>query len=178
MQFIETNIAGVWLLQPDLLEDERGFFARTWCSQQFDEKGLNSSLSQCSVSFNKTAGTLRGMHYQLSPNEEDKLVRCTMGAIYDVALDLRPTSSSYKQWVAFELSASNRNMLYIPGGVAHGFQTLEDSSEVFYQISQPFVPESASGVRWDDQAFSIKWPDVSSPRVMSDKDRHYPDYTG
>ncbi len=175
MQFCNTKIDGVVIIDPEFSEDERGFFARTWCGQEFREHGLNPKLSQCSISFNRRAGTLRGMHFQKSPYEEDKLVRCTNGAIYDVALDLRESSATYKEWVAVELSAENRRMLYLPTGIAHGFQTLFDNSEVFYQISQPYVPGSASGVRWDDKAFAIDWPMVAE-KIMSDRDRSYPDY--
>lgn len=175
MRFIATKLAGVMLIEPERHQDERGFFARTWCKDAFRQHGLNPELSQCSISFNHKGGTLRGLHFQTSPHEEDKLVRCTMGAIYDVALDLRQSSSTYKQWVAAELSAENRRMLYLPTGVAHGFQTLVDGSEVFYQISQPYVPGSACGVRWNDKAFAIDWPKASE-RIMSDRDRSYPDY--
>ena len=176
MLFTETKLKGVFIIEPERLEDERGFFARTWCTQEFEAHGLNPQLVQCSISFNRKKGTLRGMHYQAAPNAEAKLIRCTMGAIYDVALDLRPGSATFKQWTAVELTAENRKMLYIPEGLAHGFQTLADDTEVHYQISESYHPESARGVRWDDSAFAITWPDAE--RTISAKDRHYPDLLG
>lgn len=176
MHFKPTRLPGVYLIEPERLADERGFFARTWCVQEFAAHGLDSRLAQCSVSFNKKKGTLRGMHYQTAPHEEAKLVRCTQGAIYDVALDLRPESPTHKDWVAVELTAENRWMLYLPRGCAHGFQTLTDDAEVFYQISELYHPECSSGVRWDDLAFDIRWP--APPSVIAAKDRGYPDYRG
>ncbi len=158
MIFTETKLKGAFLIKPELHEDERGFFARTWCAREFEAHGLNPKLVQCSISFNKTKGTLRGMHYQAPPFEEAKLVRCTRGAIYDVIIDLRRDSKTLKQWVAAELSADNHLMFYIPEGMAHGFQTLYDNTEVFYQISEFYHPDSLGGVRWDDPAFSIEWP--------------------
>ena len=147
MIFNETKLKGAFVIEPERLEDERGFFARTWCQREFEAHGLNPRLVQCSISFNKKKGTLRGMHYQVAPYEEARLVRCTMGAIYDVVLDLRPASSTCKQWVAVELTSENRRMLYIPGGLAHGFQTLKDNTEVFYQMSEFYQPEYVRGVR-------------------------------
>lgn len=158
MLFIETKLKGVYIVEPERIEDERGFFARTWCRQEFEAHGLNPQLVQCSISFNKRKGTLRGMHYQGAPHAEAKLIRCTMGAMYDVALDLRPESATFKQWVAAELTAANRRMLYIPEGLAHGFQTLADDTEVLYQMSQFYHPQSARGVLWDDPTFAIEWP--------------------
>lgn len=175
MIFRPTPIAGVMVIEPERLEDERGFFARTFCTEEFLRHGLNPALNQCSVSFNHKAGTLRGMHYQAAPFAETKLVRCSRGAIYDVALDLRKDSPSYKAWFAQELSADNRCMLYIGEGIAHGFQTLSDNAEVFYQISTPFRPEAARGIRWDDPAFAIRWP-LADLRIVSERDRRYPDY--
>jgi dTDP-4-dehydrorhamnose 3,5-epimerase len=175
--FSETRLAGVFIVEPERLEDERGFFARTWCPEEFEARGLSPRLAQCSISYNRKKGTLRGMHYQVAPYAEAKLVRCTMGAIYDVALDLRPGSPTFKQWISVELTADNRKMLYIPEGLAHGFQTLADDTEVFYQISEFYHPESARGVRWDDPAFAIEWPlpvaavsqgDLSHPRWGTD----------
>jgi dTDP-4-dehydrorhamnose 3,5-epimerase len=174
MIFIETKLKEVFIIEPERLEDERGLFARTWCQREFEAHGLNSRLAQCSLSFNRKKGTLRGMHYQAAPYEEARLVRCTMGAIYDVALDLRRSSPAFRQWTAVELTADNRRMLYIPEGFAHGFQTLEDNTEVFYQMSEFYHPECAKGVRWDDPAFRIVWP--SDIIVISDKDREYPDF--
>lgn len=158
MKFTETSIPGAYLVEMEPLADERGFFARSWCSDEFARHGLNAKLVQCNISYNRKRGTLRGMHYQAEPFPEAKLVRCTKGAIYDVILDLRRDSTAFKRWEAFELSAANRHMLYIPEGVAHGLQTLEDDSEVFYQMSEYYHPECADGVRWDDPAFGIKWP--------------------
>lgn len=174
MIFTETFLKGAFIVEPEKREDERGFFARTWCQREFRDYGLNTSLVQCNISFNKRKGTLRGMHFQTPPYEEAKLVRCTMGAIYDVIIDLRPNSDTFKKWFALELSSENRKMLYVPEGFAHGFVTLTDNTEVFYQMSQFYHPEYAAGVRWDDPAFNISWPlDV---KVISDKDRSYPDF--
>lgn len=176
MQFIPTSLAGAYLIEPDPIMDERGFFARTYCQNEFAAIGLKANSVQCNISYNKMCGTLRGMHFQRQPNAEAKLVRCTAGAIYDVIIDLRQGSPSYMQWLGYELSAENRKALYIPEGFAHGFQTLADDTEVLYQMFNFFVPESASGVRWNDPAFHIEWPlNVS---VMSDKDRTYPDFDG
>jgi dTDP-4-dehydrorhamnose 3,5-epimerase len=174
MKFVETLLPGAFVLEPEPAGDGRGFFARNFCAHEFAERGLNPSIAQCSVSFNHRRGTLRGMHYQSAPFEEAKLVRCTAGAIHDVILDLRPFSPSFRNWIAVELSAANRRMVYIPAGMAHGFQTLEDASEVFYQISKPYSAEHASGVRWDDPAFAIRWP-LRDP-ILSERDRNYPDF--
>lgn len=171
MIFTETRLKGAFLIEPERLEDERGFFARTWCQREFEARGLPSRFVQCSLSFNRRRGTLRGLHYQVAPCAEAKLVRCTMGAIYDVIADLRPESSTFKQWEAVELTADNRRMLYIPEGFAHGFQTLTDDTEVFYQISQFYCPEHSRGVRWDDPTFSIEWP--GTPSVMSERDQGF-----
>lgn len=174
MKFIETPLPGVWVIEIEPVADERGFFARTFCRREFEARGLNPNLAQCSVSFNYKAGTLRGMHWQAEPHEEDKLVRCTMGRIFDVALDLRRDSPTFKQWFGIELSAGNRKMLSIPAGCAHGLQTLEDDSEVFYQISTPYHAASSRGVRFDDAAFGIKWPLPVS--VISERDREFPGF--
>lgn len=175
MQFVETKIAGVWVIEPDRFADDRGHFARTFCREEFAARGLVTDVAQCSVSFNARAGTLRGMHWQAAPHGETKLVRCTRGAVYDVAVDLRAGSPTFKQWVAVDLSAENGRALYIPDGCAHGFQTRADASEVFYQISTPYVPEAGRGARWDDPAFAIDWPDVGA-RIISARDRAYPDF--
>jgi dTDP-4-dehydrorhamnose 3,5-epimerase len=175
MIFTETNLKGAFIIEPERIEDERGFFARTWYQSEFESRGLDARLVQCNISYNAKKGTLRGMHYQAAPYEETKLVRCTMGALYDVIIDLRPASPTFKQWIAVELTVDNRRMLYIPGGFAHGFQTLEDSTEVFYQMSQIYHPESARGVRWDDPAFGIGWPSADQ-RVISTRDQQYPDF--
>jgi dTDP-4-dehydrorhamnose 3,5-epimerase len=172
--FTETKLQGAFVIEPEKHEDDRGFFARTFCRREFDARGLDSRVAQCSVSFNKRKGTLRGMHSQVAPFGETKLVRCTAGAIFDVIIDLRPSSPTYKRYEGVELSARNGNMLYIPEGFAHGFQTLEDNSEVFYQMSQFYAPEHARGVRWDDPAFGIKWPPAE--RTILERDRTYPDF--
>lgn len=174
MIFVETKLKGAFIIEVEKHEDERGFFARTWCEKEFSFHGLNPRFVQCSVSFNKKKGTLRGMHYQAAPHEEAKLVRCTMGSIHDVIIDLRRESVTFMHHFGVVLSAENRKALYIPEGFAHGFQTLEDNSEVFYQMSEFYVPESARGVRWDDPAFGIPWP--PDERTISDKDRTYPDF--
>jgi len=174
VKFSPTALAGACIIDIEPVPDERGFFARSWCREEFARHGLNPDLAQCSISFNKKRGTLRGMHYQAEPHEETKVVRCTRGAIYDVIVDLRPASPTFRKWIAVELSADNRRMLYIPAGLAHGFQSLTDDTEVFYQISAPYHPESARGARWNDPAFGIEWP--VAERVISDKDRQYPDF--
>jgi dTDP-4-dehydrorhamnose 3,5-epimerase len=171
MIFTETNLKGAFIIEPERIEDERGFFARTWCQSEFEARDLDARLVQCNISYNAKKGTLRGMHYQVAPYEETKLVRCTMGALYDVIVDLRPDSSTFKQWIAVNLTAENRRVLYIPGGFAHGFQTLEDGTEVFYQMSEIYHPESARGVRWDDPSFDIEWP--AEPTLISARDRSF-----
>lgn len=174
MIFTETKLKGAFIIEPEPLEDERGFFARTFDQKEFEAHGLSPRVVQCNISFNKKKGTLRGMHYQIAPYQEAKLVCCTKGTIYDVIIDLRKDSPTLKQWIAVELTAENRRMLYIPEEFAHGFQTLEDNTEVFYQMSEFYHPESAKGVRWNDPAFEIVWPD--DIRVISDRDRQYPDF--
>ena len=169
MKFTPAKIADVWIVDMERHKDERGWFARTWCAEEFAKHGLNAMLSQCSASFNRRRGTLRGMHWQAAPHGETKLVRCTRGAMFDVALDLRRDSPTFRQWVGAELTAENGRALYIPEGCAHGFQTLADDTEVFYQISVPYDPASARGVRWDDPAFGIQWP-LPDP-ILSAKDK-------
>jgi len=171
----ETKLKGAYVIEVDRIEDERGFFARSWCQKEFAEHGLNPNLVQCNISFNLKKGTLRGMHYQDKPHEEAKLVRCVKGGIYDVIIDLRPDSPSFKDWFSVELNCENRKMIYIPEGMAHGCQTLADNTEVFYQMSEFYYSESARGVRWDDRIFGIDWPEISQ-RVISEKDRSYPDF--
>jgi len=167
---------GVFLIDPERFEDGRGFFARTWCPDEFASHGLNPRLAQCSLAYNRLAGTLRGMHYQAAPHEEAKVVRCTAGAILDVVVDLRAGSPTRLRWSRYELTAENRRALYVPEGFAHGYVTLTDGAEVLYMISEPQAPASARGFRWDDPAFGIGWPvDV---RVISDRDRLYPDFDG
>lgn len=173
MVFIETKLKGAFIVELERIEDERGFFARSWCQKEFRAHGLNSNLMQCNISFNRKMGTLRGMHYQADPYQEVKLVRCTKGAIYDVIIDLRPSSTSFQQWLAVELTADNYQMLYIPQQFAHGFQTLTDNSEVFYQMSEFYYPTHARGIRWDDPTFNIEWPAVAE-RIVSSKDLQYP----
>jgi dTDP-4-dehydrorhamnose 3,5-epimerase len=173
--FTETIVSGAFVIDLELRGDERGFFARTFCRAEFEEHGLNPYVDQCNLSLSMQAGTLRGMHFQLPPHEEAKLVRCTRGALYDVALDLRPDSSSYLRWAGVELSADNHRMLYVPEGCAHGFQTLVAETEAFYQVSAAYAPDAERGVRWNDPAFAIEWPEVEE-RVISDKDRSWPDY--
>ncbi len=155
-------------------EDDRGFFARTFCRREFEARGLNPQVVQCNFSFNKRKGSLRGMHFQASPHSEAKLVRCTAGSIYDVIIDLRASSSAFRKHFGVELSARNRKMLYVPEEFAHGFQTLEDDTEVFYQMSQYYSPEHSRGVRWDDPAFGISWP--PGERIIIERDRTYPDF--
>jgi len=176
MIFAETKIKGVYVIDLEKRSDDRGFFARTWCKKEFEDHGLNSNFVQANVSFNKKKGTLRGLHYQKDPYQEVKVVRCTRGAIYDLIIDLRPTSSSYMEWVGVELTASNYRMLYVPEDFAHAFQTLEDNTEVVYQVSQFYTPESEAGIRFDDPAFGIKWP--HEVLVISDKDRNWPGFSG
>lgn len=175
LKFTELSLANAFIIQPELIEDERGFFARSFCSQEFTIQGLNPHFEQCNISFNHKNGTLRGMHYQEGDKSEVKIVRCTMGKIFDVIIDLRPTSPTYNKWEGIELSSENRLMLYVPQGFAHGFQTLDDNSEVFYQMSTSFAPSHARGIRWNDPFFHIKWP--SKPSVISTKDQQYPFYT-
>ncbi len=171
MKFIETQFKGAYIIELEPLGDERGFLARAWCKKEFEAHGLNPNLAQCNISFNKKRGTLRGMHYQVKPYEEVKVVNCIRGAIYDVIIDLRKESPTYLKWFATELNAENYKMLYVPEGFAHGFQTLEDNSVVFYQMSEFYHPECARGVRWDDPAFGIEWPD--DKRIISEKDVNY-----
>lgn len=175
MKFTTTPIAGVWLVEMERSEDDRGWFARSWCAGEFVAHGLSTAFSQSSTSFNRRRGTLRGMHYQVAPHAEAKLVRCTRGAMYDVALDLRPSSPTFCKWFAAELTADNGRALYIPEGCAHGFQTLADDTEVLYQIAGEYHPASGRGVRWDDAAFGIQWP-LLEPQI-SDRDQNYVDFT-
>jgi dTDP-4-dehydrorhamnose 3,5-epimerase len=174
MRFIETRLKGAFIIEPERLEDERGFFARTFCQKEFEAHGLNPRLVQCNISYNKHKGTLRGMHYQVAPMAEAKLVSCTRGAIYDVIIDLRPESPTYCQWLAEELNAENHKMIYIPEGFAHGFQTLEDGTDVFYQMSEFYSPKHARGIRWNDSTFGIEWHERQ--RIISTKDKNYTNY--
>ncbi|MFH2066096.1 MAG: dTDP-4-dehydrorhamnose 3,5-epimerase [Pseudomonadota bacterium] len=174
MIFKETRLKGAFIIEPEPREDERGFFARTFCKREFAEHDLLTDFVQCNISFNQKKGTLRGMHYQATPNQEAKLVRCTSGAIYDVIIDLRPDSPTYTQWIAVELNEDNRNMLFIPKDFAHGFLTLTDNTEIFYQMTQYFVAEASRGLRWNDTTIKIDWPEPINS--MSPKDKHYPDF--
>jgi|SRR6516165_1240862 dTDP-4-dehydrorhamnose 3,5-epimerase len=170
MKFHPLELDGAFIIEPEPVVDERGMFARNFCVREFAARGLDSRIAQCNTSYNRRRGTLRGMHYQVAPFEETKLVQCIGGAIYDVIVDLRPDSATRLQWVAADLSAGNRRMLYVPAGFAHGFQTLTDDAEVFYQISAYYSP----GLRWNDDAFAIRWP-LADP-IISDKDRSYSDF--
>ena len=172
MRFTATQIPGTFTIEAEDQADERGFFARVFCREEFARHGLNQNVAQCSISFSKLRGTLRGMHYQATPHAEAKLVRCTQGSIFDVALDLRPDSPAYLKWNGIEISATNRRMHYIPEGCAHGMLTLRDDTEVHYQISDSYHPECMLGVRWDDPAFAIAWPETV--RVCSARDRSFP----
>ena len=172
MRYTPTRVPGAWIVEPESAIDERGFFARIWCAREFAERGLDPRLAQCAVSYNRHAGTLRGIHYQVAPHEEVKLVRCTAGAVFDVVVDLRERSPAYRTWAGVELTAENRRMLYVPAGCGHGFLTLRDDSEVFYQISTEHAPESARGIRYDDPAVGIEWP--APIHVVSARDRGYP----
>lgn len=174
MRFVELELPGVIAIEPERLEDDRGFFARLFCERDFAARGLATHWVQSSISHNTHRHTLRGMHYQAAPNAEIKLVRCTRGAIHDVLIDLRPDSPAFMRHAAIELNASNRTMVYVPEGVAHGFLTLEPDTEVFYQMSAFYAPESARGVRWNDPAFGIEWPAV--PSVIHPRDAAYPDF--
>jgi dTDP-4-dehydrorhamnose 3,5-epimerase len=172
--FRQTKLPGVFEIDIEPRCDDRGFFARSWCQEEFEKNGLNSKLVQCNISFNPRRGTLRGMHYQAAPYGETKLIRCTAGRLYDVAVDLRPEMPTFKEWIGVELTPANRKMLYIPEGCAHGFLTLEDNTEAFYQMSEFYHGEAARGVRWDDPAFRIVWP--GPVELISERDRLYPDF--
>jgi dTDP-4-dehydrorhamnose 3,5-epimerase len=172
--FDETPLPGAWLVQIEPKRDERGFFARTFAASEFEARGLNPVVAECSVSFNPVRGTLRGLHYQAEPHGECKLIRCNRGAVYDVLVDLRPESPTYCRWFGVELTADAGTLVYAPMGVAHGLLTISDGSEVAYQISSPFVPTASRGVRWDDPVFAIEWPGTA--RVISERDRTYPDF--
>jgi dTDP-4-dehydrorhamnose 3,5-epimerase len=172
----ETRLPGAYTIDLEQIEDERGFFARQWCEQELGEAGLTTRVSQASVAFNHLDGTLRGMHWQVAPSAEVKLVRCVRGSIYDVIVDLRPASASFGRWIAVELTAENRRTLYVPEGFAHGYQTLEDATEVWYQMSAPYAPDAARGFRYDDSRFGIEWPPADR-LVVSERDRAWPAFT-
>ena len=175
MIFYETKLRGAFIIDINKMDDERGFFGRAWCKKEFEKHGLKSDIVQANVSYNKQAGTLRGMHYQTAPFTETKAVRCTTGSIYDVIIDLRPESSTYKQWIGVTLSDKNFRMLFVPDGFAHGFITLEDHTSIHYMVTEYYTPGAEAGVRYDDPAFKIKWPMV--PTLVSDKDQLHPSFT-
>lgn len=175
MKFNKTAILGAYIIELEKIGDERGFFARAWCQKEFREHDLVTQFVQCNLSFNKRDNTLRGMHYQSAPLEEVKLVRCTRGAIFDVIIDLRPESSTFLKWIGVELTSDNYNMLYIPEGFAHGYLTLTEEAEVFYQVSQFYSPGHERGVRWNDPVFKIDWP-IDGDVVISEKDNNWPNF--
>ena len=173
MIFKETRLKGSYIIELERIADERGFFSRAWCQKEFQSHGLNPNVAQCNLSYNTLKGTLRGIHFQIAPYEEAKIVRCISGQIYDVIVDLRPESPTYLQWLGLELSSTNRKMIYVPENFAHGYLTLADHTEVFYQVSQFYAPGSESGIRWDDPALRIKWPRFDN-LIISEKDQSWP----
>ena len=175
MIFTPLELEGAYLVELDTREDERGFFARAWCREEFEAHGLNSDVVQCNLAFSHERGTRRGMHVQREPHEEAKLIRCTRGAIFDVIVDLRSDSPTHARWLGVELTADNRRALYVPEGFAHGYLTLVDESETLYQVSEAYAPAAEAGVRWDDPSFGIVWPQTER-RIISEKDRAWPDY--
>lgn len=176
MNFTETKLNGVYIIDPKRFEDERGFIAPAFSAREFEARGMASRFVESNISFSVRGGTIRGMHFQAAPHGQAKLVRCTRGRVLDVAVDIRPDSPTHRQWVSVELTAENRRMIYIPGDCAHGFQTIEDDSEVFYMVSSPYEPDSGRGVRWNDPAFGIEWPEADE-RILVARDQNYPDYT-
>ncbi len=176
MIFKESGLEGAFIVEIEPIRDNRGFFARAWCQEEFESRGLISCFVQNNITFSPKTGTLRGLHYQIPPHGEAKLVRCTQGAIYDVIIDLQPESRTYLQWLGVELTADNRKMIYMPGGFAHGYQILVDRTEVFYQVGQFYAPEYERGIRWDDPAFAIDWP-IAPPLILSEKDTRWPDFS-
>ncbi len=177
MKFTKTSLPDVYVIDLEKRQDERGFFARTWCRKEFENLGLDTEFAQANLAFSNKKKTLRGMHYQVAPHAETKLVRCVRGAIYDVALDMREDSPTYKHWFGLDLTAENRKMLYVPKGFAHGYLTLEDNSEVLYQVSEFYAPESERGLRWDDPAFAIQWPKTEN-LLISEKDAGWGNFSG
>jgi len=175
MIFKETRLKGSYIIELEKIPDDRGFFARVWCQKEFQAHDLNQNIVQCNLSFNAAKGTLRGIHYQIAPHAEAKIIRCTRGKVYDVIVDLRQKSSTYLQWLSFELSSENRKMLYVPENFAHGYLTLADNTEVFYQVSQFYSPGSENGIRWDDPLINIKWPKIAN-LIISEKDEKWPDF--
>lgn len=175
MIFKKIKLQGARIIELEKHEDARGHFARAWCKKEFEAHGLNSNLAQANTAFSLQKGTLRGMHYQIAPYEEAKLIRCIHGAVFDVIIDLRPKSNTYCEWLGVELTAENQTMLYMPEGFAHGYMTLEHNAEVFYMVSQFYVPDSERGVRWNDPAFGIEWP-ATTDLLISEKDKNWPDF--
>ena len=175
MKFSETNLKGAFIIEPEKIEDHRGFFARMWCKNEFEAHGLKPNFVQINLSFNKYRGIIRGLHYQTTPYEEAKLFRCTRGAMHDVIIDLRPESPTYLEWAGFELTAENRKMLYVPENFANGYQALSENTEVFYLVSQFYSPNSEKGIRYNDPAFNIEWPEKDD-LMISEKDSSWPDY--
>ncbi len=175
MRFTETTVSGAYLIDAEPRGDERGFFARIWCREDFAAHGLSAEFVQCNDAYSARRGTLRGLHYQAAPHGEIKLMRCVRGSVFDVIVDLRPGSPTHAQWFGAELTADNRRMMYVPAGCAHGYLTLEDDSEVVYPVSTAYHPQAERGVRWDDPRFGIAWPNTT-PLTISDKDRQWPDY--
>jgi dTDP-4-dehydrorhamnose 3,5-epimerase len=176
MIFTETKISGAFIIEPEKLEDNRGYFLRSFCKKEFEAHGLQSNFVQFNISLSKNVGTLRGMHYQIAPHQETKLIRCTKGVLYEVIIDLRPKSHSYMQWFGVELNAEMYKMLYIPAGLASGFLTLKDDTEVFYPATQFYCAESERGIRWDDPCFDIEWPKTGA-LTISGKDKNWPDFS-
>ena len=174
MRFIKTRLPGAFILEIEKLKDERGFFARTWCSREFSEHGLPSDIKQTSTSFNEAKGTLRGMHFSSFPSKEGKLVRCASGRILDVIVDIRPDSPTFLQHIKVELSAERRNALYVPPGFAHGYQTLQENTEIYYMMTEEYKSGNSAGFRWNDPDFDIEWPD--DDRIIFDRDNSYPDF--
>ena len=175
MIFTETKLKGAWIIEIKKLEDDRGFFGRSWCQHEFEDHGLNGKICQMNTSLTLKKGTIRGMHFQADPYQETKFIRCTRGRIYDVIVDLRPKSPTYLQWIGNELNADNYRMVYVPENFAHGFVSLEDNSEVYYPVTQFYTPGAERGIRWNDPALNIKWP--VEIQIVSDKDAGHPDYT-
>ena len=175
MKFTETELKGAYIIDIEPFVDERGFFARAWCQNEFEEHGLTTRIAQANISFNHKKGTLRGMHYQVPPYGEVKIIRCTRGALYDVIIDLRPDSETYRQWIGVELSAENHRILYVPEQFGHGFQTLQDNTEATYQVSEFYAPGAERGLRWNDPAFGIAWP--LEVTVISEKDQTWADFS-
>ncbi len=175
MKFVSTEIIGAYIIQPENISDDRGFFARIWCEKEFESHGLCTHIAQTNVCYSPKKATLRGLHFQHAPHDEVKVVRCPRGTLFDVAVDLRPESQSFKKWVGVELSEVNGNMLYVPEGCAQGLLTLADNTEIYYHTSKPYVPEAAFGIRYDDPAFSIRWP--GSVQIISEQDRNWPNYS-